>query len=341
MVSNTNLILPSDKLETEINSELQSKLDQLEKELSIYKFENASLKKSLLTVQKNLADNLSKNRSTVDSISSQAIRLIQLKNEGLENLNKLKSSRELTSLIKDEIGNFISMTKEISVATNKIQTLSLQSKLLSFNASVEAARAGEAGKGFSIVAQEIQKLSENTASSLKEIELITLKCDKETIKISEKIEKLNEHTAMAALNSESHSKYISDAINETSKLSSDISHNNVNFFTVLAKLDHIIWKLNTYMSASEGKPVFSFVDHKNCRLGKWYEEGEGKKFYSDNYSYKQILGPHSNVHGCTKEIFNLMEQGEDLNLDKIFKILQNMELNSDKIFEYLDTLEIN
>jgi hypothetical protein len=56
----------------------------------------------------------------------------------------------------------------------------------------------------------------------------------------------------------------------------DISINTVNVFMSLAKLDHVLWKVNTYLSVSKGEPAFDFVDHHNCRLGKWYYEGEGK-----------------------------------------------------------------
>ena len=40
---------------------------------------------------------------------------------------------------------------------------------MGLNALIEAARAGEAGKGFSVVAKEIEKMSNNTTDAAKEI----------------------------------------------------------------------------------------------------------------------------------------------------------------------------
>lgn len=53
-----------------------------------------------------------------------------------------------------------------------ISNISMQTKLLGFNASVEAARAKEYGAGFSVIAQEIRKLADQSQTQFMEIDKI-------------------------------------------------------------------------------------------------------------------------------------------------------------------------
>jgi hypothetical protein len=106
----------------------------------------------------------------------------------------------------------------------------------------------------------------------------------------------------------------------------------------LAKLDHIIWKVNTYLSVAKKEPAFKFVDHKNCRLGKWYNEGAGKRYFSKTSSYPKLDLPHSRVHNSTNKVFESISNPNNINYQKAYQTFKEMQTASQNVFMILDNI---
>ncbi|SFG53744.1 methyl-accepting chemotaxis sensory transducer with Cache sensor [Desulfotomaculum arcticum] len=71
-------------------------------------------------------------------------------------------------LLQEQTGTMETAVAQVKLISESIGEISNQTKLLALNASIEAARAGDHGRGFSVVAAEIGKLSDRTATAVQQ-----------------------------------------------------------------------------------------------------------------------------------------------------------------------------
>jgi len=305
--------------------------------LKLLQFENEQLKLGLVNVQSNLAESTDINYDSLNEFND-------IKNDfsGLltDSRNLTEQITELTSLLaisKDRTQIMAEQIENINSLLQKIVGISYQTNLLGLNATIEAARAGEAGKGFAVVADEVKALARESKKAADEITTAIDQINEESMTFSHSMEKSSDGCAKISTVIDQFDL----RLNETSQANNRSMHRilgtNDRTFTSLAKLDHIIWKVNTYLSVIKQEKQMDFVDHKSCRLGKWYTQGEGKKSFSKLRSYPHLDHPHSIVHSGTKRVFDLIDSDEGYTAE-LENALKEMERGSDSVFEILDKM---
>lgn len=106
----------------------------------------------------NISEQIEQNAANANRAKEISGETMNAVNRSNDNMEKLMDAMNEVRRKSDEIGKIIHTIESITVQTN----------ILSLNAAIEAARAGVAGQGFAVVAEEVRSLADQSAKAAKE-----------------------------------------------------------------------------------------------------------------------------------------------------------------------------
>ncbi|MDR7343843.1 hypothetical protein J2X14_002263 [Pantoea alhagi] len=239
-----------------------------------------------------------------------------------------------------ENGQGVSLALQASVddikeCVNDIDRLANQTDLLAINSAIEAARVGTMGRGFTVLSKEVKCLAEEVKSQSAKIEKITNNIKSSADQVSDNCTTVIKSHVIVRKEVDEACAALEEVIKRSARMQSIIRFISQQQFLNTVKLDHIVWKHQVYSLLFNKDKKGKVNTHHECRLGKWYYEGEGHALFAGNEKFRQLERPHAEVHNSGRAALTAFCQND---IKAMSNFLGKMEEASSQVIVIIDCL---
>lgn len=276
----------------------------------------------------------------IQYVDSSVKSVAQISDENKTNISEIATRMAnllcLISQSNDTINVFAKRSNDIGNVISLIINIAAQTNLLALNASIEAARAGEHGRGFAVVADEVRKLAENTHKATDEISLVIKTMQQEIATIQAGSEEVYNVISDIQGTISQFVDVFGNLNNESTNMLNIFSTLQKSFIVNVAKLEHILYKSNAYLSFKFFKPAQDFSKHAISQL---FEDANCKTTLFNLVSESEVDKSRQIITQNINDALQKLDGDKELNIQDIEYIsthLNAMEEASKQFIQKLD-----
>jgi len=206
-----------------LKSSINASVDQLADMVSKIRSSALSINTAASEVSKGNTELSARTEEQASSLEETAASMEEMTSTVQQNADNSRQANQLAASARDQAaegGQVVSRAVQAMEGINQssrkiadiigvIDEIAFQTNLLALNAAVEAARAGEQGRGFAVVASEVRNLAQRSASAAKEIKAL----------INDSVQKVAEGTKLV----DESGSTLSEIVNSVKKVSDIIA----------------------------------------------------------------------------------------------------------------------